>query len=279
MNNFQPIIKWSGSKRSQTEEILNHFPSEINTYYEPFCGGASVLYGLMNNKNIKVKEFVCSDNNKDLIDLWNYIKIEKESLKNAYRELWSNLNSRPTQQEKKEYYEYVRENFNKTRTPFLFLFLNRTCFNGLIRYNSKGDFNTSFHLNRNGIHPDKLDKIIDEWSDLLVKNNVIFKCCSFQEITPDKNDFLYLDPPYAHTKGMYQEGEFNNGELFEYLKGLDCGYVLSYDGLSGNDNNMFPVPKQIYDSHILIKSGNSSFKRIKESNKNAMVYESLYIKK
>ena len=119
MNNFQPIIKWSGSKRSQTEEILNHFPSEINTYYEPFCGGASVLYGLMNNKNIKVKEFVCSDNNKDLIDLWNYIKIEKESLKNAYRELWSNLNSRPTQQEKKEYYEFYAEDQSNFKTRSL----------------------------------------------------------------------------------------------------------------------------------------------------------------
>lgn len=277
MNNFQPIIKWSGSKRSQSEEIVNHFPKKIETYYEPFCGGASILYKLLTTKDIEVKSFVCSDNNQDLIDLWNYIKTEKDYLKSAYRELWLTLNSIPTQQEKKVYYEHIRESFNRTRAPFLFLFLNRTCFNGLIRYNSKGDFNTSFHLNRNGIHPDKLDEIIDEWSELINNNDVIFKCCSFEEIIPDKNDFLYLDPPYAKTNGMYQ-GSFNNEKLFDYLSKIQCGYALSYDGLSGKDVNTFPVPKKLYDNHILIKSGNSSFKRIKESDKNAMVYESLYIK-
>lgn len=279
MNNFQPIIKWSGSKRSQSEEIINHFPKKIDTYYEPFCGGASVLYRLLTNKNIKVNRFICSDNNQDLINLWNYIKTEKDYLKTVYKELWLNLNELSiTQQEKKDYYEYIRNCFNEQKCAPYFLFLNRTCFNGLIRYNSKGEFNTSFHLNRNGIHPDKLNKIIDEWSKLINDNDVIFKCCSFEDITPEKNDFLYLDPPYAHTKGMYFN-DFDNKKLFDYLSNLECGYALSYDGLSGNEINTFPVPKKLYDNHILIKSGNSSFKRIKESDKNAIVYESLYIKK
>lgn len=277
MNNFQPIIKWSGSKRSQSEEIINHFPKKIETYYEPFCGGASILYKLLTNKNIKVNRFICSDNNQDLINLWNYIKVNKESLKIEYRNLWNELNSYETQQLKKCFYEKIRNDFNINREPWKFLFLNRTCFNGLIRYNSKGEFNTSFHLNRNGIDPDKLDKIIDEWSELINDNDVIFKCCSFEDITPEKNDFLYLDPPYAHTKGMYFN-DFDNKKLFDYLSNLECGYALSYDGLSGNEINTFPVPKKLYDNHILIKSGNSSFKRIKESDKNAIVYESLYIK-
>lgn len=278
MSKFQPIIKWSGSKRSQAEEIVNHFPKKIETYYEPFCGGASILYKLLTNKNIKVNRFICSDNNQDLINLWNYIKVNKESLKIEYRNLWNELNSYETQQLKKCFYEKIRNDFNINRDPWKFLFLNRTCFNGLIRYNSKGEFNTSFHLNRNGIHPDKLNKIIDEWSKLINDNDVIFKCCSFEDITPEKNDFLYLDPPYAHTKGMYFN-DFDNKKLFDYLSNLECGYALSYDGLSGNEINTFPVPKKLYDNHILIKSGNSSFKRIKESDKNAIVYESLYIKK
>ena len=277
MNKFQPIIKWSGSKRSQSEEIVNHFPKKIETYYEPFCGGASILYKLLTTKDIEVKSFVCSDNNQDLIDLWNYIKNDKDSLKIEYRNLWIELNSYESQQLKKYFYENIRQDFNTNREPWKFMFLNRTCFNGLIRYNSKGEFNTSFHLNRNGIDPDKLDKIIDEWSDLLNKSNVTFKCCSYQEIIPQENDFLYLDPPYANTKGMYQE-TFNKELFFSYLSNLKCKYALSYDGLSGKDINTFPVPRHLYNNHILIKSGNSSFKRIKESDKNAMVYESLYIK-
>lgn len=277
MSSFQPIIKWSGSKRSQAEEIVNHFPKKIETYYEPFCGGASILYKLLTTKDIKVKKFICSDNNQDLINLWNYIKNDKDSLKIEYRNLWIELNSYESQQLKKYFYENIRQDFNANREPWKFMFLNRTCFNGLIRYNSKGEFNTSFHLNRNGIDPDKLDKIIDEWSELINTNDVTFKCCSYENIIPTKGDFLYLDPPYAKTNGMYQ-GDFNNEKLFNYLSNIESGYALSYDGLSGKDINTFPVPKHLYNNHILIKSGNSSFKRIKESDKNAMVYESLYIK-
>ena len=70
---FEPAIKWSGSKRSQAEKILEFFPKEIDTYYEPFCGGCSVLRRLLDS-DIKVKNYVCSDLNQDLINLWIEIK-------------------------------------------------------------------------------------------------------------------------------------------------------------------------------------------------------------
>ena len=69
---FKPIIKWSGSKRSQSEEIIKRFPKEIKTYYEPFVGGGSVLFQLLNS-NVKVDKYICSDINKELIDIWNCI--------------------------------------------------------------------------------------------------------------------------------------------------------------------------------------------------------------
>lgn len=66
---FQPVIKWSGSKRSQCENIIKYFPKEIDTYYEPFCGGASVCRALMESKDHKVNKFACSDLNRDLINI------------------------------------------------------------------------------------------------------------------------------------------------------------------------------------------------------------------
>ena len=70
---FQPVIKWTGSKRSQSEYIISLFPKQIETYYEPFVGGGSILMQLLLS-DIKVGRYICSDINKDLIGLWDTIK-------------------------------------------------------------------------------------------------------------------------------------------------------------------------------------------------------------
>ena len=276
---FEPVLKWSGSKRSQASEIISFFPKEIDTYYEPFLGGGSVFRALVES-DIKVNKYILSDNNSDLMDLWQVIADAPNTLASEYEEYWSTMNKdvpKENQLHRRNFYEIIRKAFNETRNPYAFMFLNRTCFNGLIRYNSKGEFNSPFHLNRNGIQPDKLAKIIKEWSDLINFNDVEFRCCSYEDIKPKPNDFVYIDPPYANTKGMYQEGGFDNQKMFEWMRNLPCGYALSYDGLSGNQNKTFNVPKDIYKKHHYIRSGNSSFKRITESNKKAEVYESIYL--
>lgn len=274
---FQPVIKWSGSKRSQAEQILSYFPKEINTYYEPFCGGASVLRMLLES-DIKVNHYLCSDINSDLIQMWNFIKLDPQGVVITYRNLWNELNKDNDIKRQRALYEKIRFEYNTERSPLQFIFLNRTCFNGLIRYNSNGEFNSPFHLNRPGIHPDKFEKIVFEWHGLLKKYCVTFKRMNYKDISSEDSDFMYLDPPYANTKGMYN-GEFNNKTFFKWLERQPCGYVLSYDGKSGNEDNTYNVPENLYNEHVYLKSGNSSFKRIKEVNKDAMVYESLYIRK
>ena len=274
---FQPVIKWSGSKRTQANNIISYFPKEINTYYEPFCGGCSVLRALLES-DIKVENYVCSDNNHELIILWKTIKLAPSVLASSYTHKWKELNKDNNVERKKEFYENIRRRFNRDKNPMDFMFLDRTCYNGLIRYNSDGEFNTSFHLNRNGIEPDKFAKIIQEWSELLNDNKVIFVTNDYQDIVPSYYDFVYLDPPYANTNGIYAEN-FDNNEFFQWLKNLKCGWALSYNGKSGNEDNTFDVPKELYDEHVYLKSGNSSFKRLKEVDKEAIVYESLYIKK
>lgn len=274
---FQPVIKWSGSKRSQAKEIVSHFPKEIETYFEPFCGGCSVLRELIDS-DISVDKYICSDNNHDLIMLWKTIKMTPSILSSAYRRLWNDLNRDDDTNRKKEFYEAIRRSFNAYRNPMDFMFLDRTCYNGLIRYNSEGDFNTSFHLNRKGIDPDKFDKIVNEWSELLNDNKVSFLTKDYRQIIPFEGDFVYIDPPYNGTKGIYTD-DFTNAELFEWMRKLRCSYALSYDGKSGKEDHTYNVPIDLYNNHVYIKSGNSSFKRIKKSDTNAIVYESLYIKK
>ena len=91
-------------------------------------------------------------------------------------------------------------------------------------------------LKRNGIIPETLEKIIYEWSKLLNKNKVEFMACSYDEIKPKEDDFVYLDPPYANTKGMYY-GTIDYDKLWDWLINLPCKYALSFDGISGEEDN------------------------------------------
>lgn len=272
---YEPVIKWSGSKRSQAENILKYFPKEIDTYYEPFCGGASVLRRLLDSE--KVKQYICSDLNNGLIDLWNEIINHPDLVSNHYKNLWSELNKDDDKERKKEYFIKIRERYNKEHNPLDFMFIMRTTTNGMPRYNRNGEFNNSFHVTRNGIVPETLEKIIFEWSDLLKKNNVKFISCSYEEIKPNKNDFVYLDPPYANTKGMYY-GTIDYLKLWDWLRNLSCHYALSFDGISGEEDNTWNIPGDIYFKHEYLLNGNSSFKRTIGKSNDSIVYESLYIK-
>lgn len=196
---FEPVIKWSGSKRSQAESIVSFFPKNIDTYYEPFCGGASVLRMVLSS-NIKVSHYVCSDINESLITLWNCIKDRPYDVVEHYRKLWTEMHAIDSIEGKKGYFCDVRSRYNETKDPLDFMFIMRTTTNGMPRYNRDGNFNNTFHANRDGIIPDKLENIVIEWSSILNKNDVKFIQCSYNEINPIFGDFVYLDPPYANTK-------------------------------------------------------------------------------
>jgi len=144
------------------------------------------------------------------------------------------------------------------------------------RYNKNGHFNNSFHFSRPGINPERLLKIINEWSYFLNKFNVQFICCSYNDIIAKENDFMYLDPPYANSNEMYY-GIFNHEDLWNWLRKTKAKYVLSFNGKIGNIDKTYDVPKDIYRDHKYIISGNSSFKRILGNSNNSIVSESLYI--
>lgn len=274
---FQPVIKWSGSKRSQVNEIIKTLPNKIKTYYEPFVGGGSILRGVMQS-DIEVDRYVCSDINSDLIGLWNMIKENPSKVSDKYEEMWHEMNDEDDDKDRKrDYFYMVRDRFNKDKDPLDFMFIMRTTTNGMPRYNLKGDFNNSFHITRNGVQPKTLHKIICEWSEMLNENNVEFIHQSYQEIQTNIGDFMYLDPPYANTKGMYY-GALDYGELWDWMRKQPCNYSLSFDGVSGDIDSTYNVPKDVYDKHEYLLSGNSSFKRTIGKSNDSIVYESLYVK-
>ena len=273
------IIKWVGSKRVQSGNIIKYFPDYIDTYYEPFCGGCSVLYQLMKSPYHSVNRYVCSDINGDLIDLWNTVKRDPDGLFNEYSRMWEEMNSIENKQDKKKYFEIVREEFNQTRSPYLFFFLMRTCTNGIPRYNKYGNFNNTFHLTRNGIKPKRLKKIIDKWSSLLNERNVIFKRCDYNVMLDgvDLDDFVYLDPPYEMTRstGKYF-GSVDYLGLFAKLSIFNergIKFALSFDS---KDENLI-VPGDCYENRVDIVSENFGYRKTLLKMNNSDVYESLYI--
>ena len=264
---MNPVIKWSGSKRSQAEKIISFFPDYYGTYYEPFIGGGSMLYATSPKKGI------CGDICIPLISLWEQIRDTPSELADEYEIRWKKL-----QDDGYTVYYDIRDNFNKNHSPQDLLFLSRTCVNGLIRFNDKGEFNNSLHYTRPGIKPSSLRDIILDWSSHI--KNTKFIAADYHEVTASarKGDLVYLDPPYFHTKGRY----FGTIDYNEFLDYLDCLnekgvlYILSFDGMRGSEDYTVELPNHLYKRHEMLPSGNSTFRKVidKETEK---VFESLYL--
>lgn len=288
--NFEPIVKWSGSKRTQAAEIVDRMPREIDTYYEPFCGGCSVLFRLLKTPSIKVGRYVASDLNQDLIGLWTMIKECPNELIDGYTRLWKEFNEDPCAGEciyqrsrsecyshRKEYFEKVRARYNETHSAIDFFFIMRTTTNGMPRYNAKGEFNSSCHFSRPGIHPMRLKEILFEWSTVLKNKHVEFRSLSYDTVTPESKDFMYLDPPYAsiHKRQMYFGG-IDIDAFVDWLSARKCRWLLSFDGKRGETDCTYALPETLYRKHEYLDAGNSSFERYLGKGRTEEVRESIY---
>jgi DNA adenine methylase len=265
--NFPPVIKWSGSKRSIAKDLSKYIP-QSKRYFEPFLGGGALLpYRTINYG-------IASDIIPELISLWNSIKNSPELVAKEYTERWKRL-----QKEGFEVFYKIRNIFNNSRNEHDFLFLTRTCVNGLIRYNNKGEFNNSFHLTRPGINPNRLKDIIYQWHFII--KDIEFYNCDYHELTSQavKGDFVFFDPPYGGTKGRYTKEKFDIYEFFSELDRLNCRnvkWMLTFDGQAGKRNYSYDLPKELYLHRIFMKTGHSPFTKLMNTTIDD-VNESVYL--
>lgn len=214
-NKFKPhpFVKWAGGKRTVIDQIREKLPKNFNSYFEPFVGGGAVFFSLANNK----KAFL-SDNNPELITTYKVIKsspllLIKELKKHAARH-------------SKNYYYHIRRSFprNDIEIAARFLYLNKTCYNGLYRVNNKGFFNVPIGDYKN---PDIVqEENIIACHRLLKKAKISLR--DFTKIKPKKGDFVYFDPPYFPEKEnsftKYTKNNFLSRDqirLAEFIKKLD----------------------------------------------------------
>jgi DNA adenine methylase len=266
MASRQPVIKWSGSKRLLAPKIVALFPEDYGTYFEPFLGGGSVLLELL------PKKAVCCDINASLIDFWNLLKTNPKKLCDDYANNWSLL------QKDWHHFLLIRDRYNKEQSGSDLLFLSRTCVNGLIRYNKKGEFNNSLHYSRKGIEPDRLRKLLMDVSEEI--QNYTFVSGDYHQTLAmmKEGDLVYLDPPYSNTKSMYY-GSIDSKLLWDYvrqIKAKKAVCAMSYDGSTSNRDYSSDVPDGLFSRHLLLESGLSTFNKVIDGVENK-TKESLYL--
>lgn len=259
-----PLIKWTGSKRPISKKIISYFPRNIETYYEPFLGGGSVFFQLLKENSSNVRKFKLSDKNESLIGIFKIVKNSPKELTRSYSDKWAKL------QKDSDFFYTEREIYNKTKDPLVFYFLTRTCYNGTIRYNRKGEFNTSHHFGRKGMNPQKVEQIIFYYSELMKDKDIDFFCDSFENVVPINNrDIVYLDPPYTNNRSLYF-GNISLDELLSWVNNLPCSWFMNINGVNSSDNECnINIP---HTDRELLFSGNSSFSRMKGKSINVGEY-------
>ncbi len=187
----KPFVKWAGGKRQLIPQIEKHLPEKFSSYFEPFLGGGALLFHLLSkNKNLKGH---VSDLNSDLI--LSYVTI-RDNLNGLLKSLQKHSDNYFS--DSKSYYYSVRESNPKSQIEKVsrLLFMNRTCFNGLYRVNSKGKFNVPLgrYSNPNIVQEENLRSV----NQFLNHNKIIIKCQDFSSTVEKakRGDFVYFDPPY-----------------------------------------------------------------------------------
>ena len=237
MGNIKPFVKWAGGKGNLIPQLKSFYPFElnntkINKYVEPFVGGGAVLVNVLQEYDIK--EAYAFDINIDLINCYNVIKNDVENLIKEL-EIKEKEFKKLQRKEKQEYFYYIRKEYNSykinenetsAKRASEFIFLNRTCFNGLYRVNKDGEFNVPFGKYKNPTICDANN--LRNLSHLI--KNVKFQYGDYKESRKyiDCNTFVYFDPPYrplSTTAGFtsYTKENFNDEnqkELACYFKEL-----------------------------------------------------------
>ena len=220
----KPFVKWAGGKRQILDELKKHVPNEYNTYYEPFIGGGALLFEL------SPKKAVINDSNKELMNVYDVLCDDKK-----FKKMCNVLNGYEANHSEEFYYE-IR---NKDREKMQFnrladytraartIYLNKACFNGLYRVNSKNEFNVPFGK-KTKVNTYDGGNLITV-SNYLTMNDVKILSVDFEEcVKSAKNhDFVYFDPPYdsdTNTFNSYTEDGFGKEEqrrLARVFKELD----------------------------------------------------------
>ena len=248
----KPFVKWAGGKRQILDKLKKYVPEEFDTYYEPFIGGGALLFELA------PKKAVINDSNKELMNVYNVLVDEKK-----FSKMCKVLNSYEANHNEEFYYEIRNKDRNKITYSRLSdytkaartIYLNKACFNGLYRVNSKNEFNVPFGK-KEKINTYDGGNLITV-SNYLTMNDIKILSVDFEDAVKEakKGDFVYFDPPYdsdTSTFNSYTEEGFGKEEqrrLARIFKELDERGV--YVMLSNHNTMLINELYKDYNIHII----------------------------
>ena len=272
----KPFIKWAGGKTqllTQFENILPHNLEEAEhfTYIEPFVGGGAMLFHML-QKYTNIGRVIINDINPNLITAYRVIRDTPERLITDLKMLQREFRQNSNEEARKEYFLRIRKSYNEdthndvTNTA-MFIFLNRTCFNGLYRVNSKGYFNVPFGKYTNPTICD--EELLLEDSKILQNVEILCGDYTLIERYVDNNTFIYFDPPYrplstTSSFTSYSKENFDDTEqtrlahFFARLSRYGCKLIFSRsDCCAQNPNDTFF--ENLYGNFIIDKVHASRF--------------------
>ena len=229
---LKPFVKWVGGKRQLLTQIKEHIPEYTGNYFEPFLGGGAVFLEL------EPENAVVSDLNTQLISTYKWVRDAPEDLLETVERLDRQENTLENYTQMREYYnQLVQDKPRDLVTSSYFIWLNKHCFNGVYRVNSKGGFNVPWNKKTEHINSLDEDNIL-EISSYLKEANVALLNRDYKSVLQNttKEDFVYMDPPYVPNSvtasfTSYTKEKPLHDEIAQEFANLPCKALLS------NNNN------------------------------------------
>lgn len=252
-NMAKPFLKWAGGKSQLINIIEKELPLDFNrhgyTYIEPFVGSGAMLFWVL-NKYPNIRKAIINDINVDLINAYKTVRYDVEGLISILKTWETEYHGLSENQEQKKIYFYEKRrlfnqrNLDRGTQAALFIFLNRTCFNGLYRVNRKNEFNVPIGSYKQPVicHEDNLQAVHRVLQNVEILNTDFAETLKYAK----KKTLFYFDPPYkplsrTSSFNAYSKDNFNDEEqirLAEFCKKIDKSghtWILSNSDVRGKN--------------------------------------------
>lgn len=250
------LLKWIGNKQRSAMAIVQTFPPQFRAYHEPFLGSGAVL------ATLEPAQATASDVLAPLIDIWQLVQRDPAGLLDNYQSRFADFTTR----DRREVFLQIRANYNENPNGHDLLFLARTGYGGVIRFDRHGHFTTPCGPHK-ALAPEKFAKILRQWQRRV--QNVQFLVGDFEAHIDQAQhgDLVYCDPPYRDCQRMlYGAQAFSLQRLFQAItRARDRGVhvALSIDGSKRSGDRIcdVPIPPDLFAREAEIQKGRSMLRR------------------